>query len=343
MIKVKREGVILRPTELDFENLSVFNPGILQEGNTVHMVYRAIDKNYISSLGYAKLEGPMKLVERWTKPFMSPRYAYEKKGIEDPRLVKIGDTVYMTYIVHDGRNALIAYSSGKDLFHLKRGGIISPQITYNKAAKLFGSSKLKDDYYTYKSYYKDYVGNNVIVWDKDGCFFPEKIKNEYVFMHRILPDVQIAPAKHIYLLKTKEYWERNIKKLSKFIVLEPNFGWETRHVGGGCPPIKTKHGWLLIYHGVEHFNSGRIYHAGAALLDLKNPRKVIARLPKPFMSPEKRYEESGHVGNVVFPTGTAIFKDRLYIYYGTADSDIAVASVNLEKFVAEILKYKIEK
>lgn len=343
MIKIKKEGILLKPTNLKFEELSVFNPGILQEGNTVHVVYRAIDKSHKSSLGYARLEGPTKIVERWKTPFLYPKYKYEKMGIEDPRITKIDGIVYMTYVVHDGKNAMTAYMYGKDLFHLKKGGIISPQITYNKTAKLFGSTELKDDYYTFKSFYTDYVGDKVIVWDKDGFFFPEKIKNQYIFMHRILPDIQIAPAKHIYFLKTKEYWERNIKRLAKFVVLEPEEGWETRHVGGGAPPIKTKHGWLLIYHGVEPNNNGRIYHAGAALLNLKNPTKVIARLPKPFMSPSEKYESDGHVSNVVFPTGTAIFGDRLYIYYGTADSEIAVASVNLENFCKEILKYPVNK
>ncbi|MBU4217281.1 pesticidal protein Cry7Aa [Candidatus Parcubacteria bacterium] len=341
MLEVKKEGVILRPTNLEFENKSVFNPGILQEGNTVHMVYRAIDENNKSCLGYARLEGPMKVVERWTKPFMYPHFNYEKMGIEDPRLVKINDLVYMTYVVHDGKNAMTAYSSGKDLFHLKKGGIISPQLSYNRVGKLFGFSKLKDDYYTFKSYYTDYVGEDVTVWDKDGFFFPEKIKNKYVFMHRILPDTQIAPAKHIYFLKTKEYWERNIKQLSKFVVLEPEQGWENRHVGGGCPPIRTKYGWLLIYHGVGESNDGRIYSAGACILKIDNPTHVIARLPKPFMVPTKKYETNGTVSDVTFPTGTAIFDDRLYIYYGTADTNIAVASVNLDEFLEEIMKYPV--
>ncbi len=338
MIRVKKEGVILKPTKETFENLSVFNPGILQDGNTVHVIYRAIDKNHKSCLGYARLDGPTKVIERWKKPFLYPRYKYESMGIEDARLTKIDDTIYMTYVVHDGKNAMTAYRSGKNIFKLKKGGIISPQLSYNKVGKLFGYTQLKDDYYTFKSYYTDYVDKDVIVWDKDGFLFPEKVNNKYVFMHRILPDIQIASAKHMYMFETKQYWERNIKKLADHVVMEPEQGWETRHIGGGAPPVKTKYGWLLLYHGVEPRNHGRIYRAGAALLDLKDPTKVIARTKEPFMTPDKTYESKGHVNNVVFPTGTAIFKDRLFIYYGTADSKIAVASVNLERFCKEILK-----
>lgn len=340
MIRIKKEGIILAPTKLAFESKSVFNPGILQDGNTIHVLYRAIDDKHKSCLGYARLEGPTKLVERWRKPFLYPQYKYESHGIEDARITKLGKTIYVTYVVHDGKNALTAYRYGEDLFNLKKGGIISPNITYNKAERLFSKSKLKDDYYTFKSFYTENAGKDVLVWEKDGFFFPEKIKNKYIFVHRILPDIQIAPAKHIYMLETKEYWERNLKKLASYVIMEPEQGWETRHIGGGAPPIKTEHGWLLIYHGVEPRNKGRIYHAGAALLDLNNPTKVIARLPYPFMSPSTRYEAKGYVDNVVFPTGTAIFKKRLYIYYGTADTKIAVASVNLNSFVKEILKYR---
>lgn len=340
MLKIKREGVLLRPTKNEFENKSVFNPGVFQDGETVHIFYRAINQKHRSCLGYARLNGPLEIVERWQKPFMRPRYAYEKMGIEDPRVVKIKGVFYMTYVVHDGKNALIAYSYGKNLFKLKRGGIISPQLSYQRVGRLFNFSRLKDDYYTFKSFYTDYVSRCVKVWDKDGYFFPEKIKGGFAFVHRILPDTQIAYAKDVKEFKNNSYWAGNIKNLSKHVILEPAFGWETRHVGGGAPPIKTNRGWLMIYHGVEPKNKGRIYHAGAALLDLKNPTKVLARLPYPLLSPSKKYEKHGHVDDVVFPTGTSRFKDRLYIYYGTADSCIAAASVNIKDLLAELSRHK---
>ena len=144
------------------------------------------------------------------------------------------------------------------------------------------------------------------------------------------------------MYKTKEYWERNLKKLDKFVAIEGEHGWETRNIGGGAPPIKTKAGWLVLYHGVEPTNKGRTYHAGVALLDLKNPNKLIARLPDPLFSPTEKYEKNGYVDQVVFPTGTSIFKDKLFIYYGTADSGIGVASVNLKSLLKELLKYKIK-
>src|SRR3989338_433278 len=145
MIKVRREGVILEPTKNKFENFAVLNPAAYQDKGAVHLVYRAISKKNISTLGYARLHGPVKVIERWGKPFLAPKFGYEKKGLEDPRIVKIDNNFYLTYIAHDGKNALIAYATGRDLFKLKRGGIISPFISYSKAGRLFKRSRLKDD------------------------------------------------------------------------------------------------------------------------------------------------------------------------------------------------------
>ena len=342
MIRVKKHGEILKPTKLVFENKSIFNPGIFQEGSKVHIVYRALNKELESCFGYALLDGPTTVQKRWKRPFIKAKLNYESKGIEDPRVTKIGDTYYVIYVAHNGRDAVIAYMYGKSLFKLRRGGIISPRIKYREASQLFPESRLKDPYYFFASYYEKYAYKNVLVWEKDGMLFPEKIRGKYALLHRILPDIQLIRFKDFKELKNKKTWEKHISTLSKHVVLEGRHGWEARHIGGGAPPIKTKKGWLLIYHGVEPQNKGRIYYAGAALLDLKNPTKLIARLPNPLIKPDMRHERHGHVHDVVFPTGTAQFNGRLYIYYGSADSFISVASVNLEKLLKELLKNKIK-
>ena len=116
---------------------------------------------------------------------------------------------------------------------------------------------------------------------------------------------------------------------------------ESKYVGGGCPPIETEHGWLLIYHGVEETDTCLIYSACAALLNIDDPSKEIARLPYPLFSPEHDWELNGKVNNVVFPTGTALFGDTLYIYYGAADEQIACASLSLSALINELLLNKI--
>lgn len=342
MIKVKREGVILEPTKHEFEAQSVLNPAILQDGENLHLVYRAISDKGVSSFGYARLEGPTKVVERWEKPFMEGKTKLESKGIEDPRLMTIDGQVVMTYVAHNGKHAVISYAAGKDLFNLKRGGVISPQIPYSKAGKLFRYSNLKDEYYFFESFYSKYGGKGVWLWEKDGVFFPEKINGKLALVHRILPDMHIIYADDFWQLKDKLYWTEYLMHLQDHIMLEPEFGFEMRHLGAGAPPIKTKKGWLMIYHGTDESSEGRVYHAGAALFDKKDPQKLIARLPYPLFSPGEKYEKNGFVHDVVFPTGTAIFKDRLHIYYGAADTYIGAVSVDLNDLLEELLKNKVK-
>jgi len=341
MLKVKKEGTIISPTSRKFESRAVLNPGVLQIGDTVHIVYRAVDKNHISTLGYARLDGPLKVVERMKEPIYQPLYKYEKKGVEDPRLTMIDGQIYMTYVAHDGKNAVIAYMSGTDIFHLKRGGIISTSIRYASAARYFNDLKLKDDYFFFEAYYKNFSGKTVKVWEKDGALFPEKFQGRFLMSHRILPDIQIAYFHNFKELKSNKFWIDYLKNLYKYVILENKYAFEERHIGGGAPPVKTKAGWLMIYHGAEESNKGRTYHAGAALFDLKDPRKLIARLPEPLFSPTETYEKDGYVDNVVFPTGTSLFKNRLYIYYGAADNHIAVASVDLDELLSELKKHRI--
>jgi Predicted glycosylase len=139
---------------------------------------------------------------------------------------------------------------------------------------------------------------------------------------------------------TKEFWKNYFLKLQEHILIDPLFAHESSYIGGGCPPIETEHGWLLIYHGAEETAKGTVYSAcAAALLDLDNPEKVISRLPYALFSPEYEWELKGDVNNVVFPTGTALFGDTLFIYYGAADTVIACASVNLHELVSELLTY----
>ena len=105
-------------------------------------------------------------------------------------------------------------------------------------------------------------------------------------------------------------------------------------VGIAAPPVKTKKGWLLLYHGVS--NEGT-YRIGALLLDLKDPTIIKARTDRPIMEPQMPYEKDGQVSNVVFPCGNVIIGDKLFIYYGGGDEIVAVATVGVED-ILKILK-----
>lgn len=343
MVTIKNEGIILSETELDFENDGVLNPAIIQEGTTVHMFYRAVRRGNYSTIGYAKLEGPLNVVERKKEPLIIPTTEDEIHGVEDPRIVKIDNVYYLTYCAYDGVNALGSLATSKDLIHFEKQGIIVPQVTYKEFKRLTECGAHLNE-----KYERFHVHNNTrnnpnkkkLLWDKNLVFFPRTIKNKFTFIHRIRPDIQIASVNSINDL-TKEFWDNYLLHFNEHILLTSKYEHEIGYIGGGCPPIETKAGWILIYHGVHDTAEGYVYTACAALLDLKNPEKVIARLPYALFKPERPWELTGYVNNVVFPTGTSLFDDRLFIYYGAADKRIAVASLKLEELIAELLHHKI--
>lgn len=341
MIEVKKTGVLLTPTNLEFENDGVLNPAVIRIGDSVHIFYRAVRKGNYSSIGYCRLDGPLTIAERWDKPVMVPEFEYESQGVEDARVVKIDDLFYMTYTGYDGTNARGALATSKDLVHFKKRGLIVPPITYAQFVFLAESNgKVNKNYYrNHKFYYqKADPEKKIMLWDKNVIFFPRKINGNLVFLHRIRPGIQIVSVNSLKEL-TKEFWEKYFLNMEEDIVMDPIYRHESNYIGGGCPPIETEHGWLLIYHGVEETSWGRVYSACAALLDLNDPSLELARLPYALFSPEYEWELIGEVNNVVFPTGTALFGDTLFIYYGAADSLIACASVKLSELVAELLTY----
>jgi predicted GH43/DUF377 family glycosyl hydrolase len=343
MIEVKKEGILLSKTDLEFENEGVLNPGAIRVGDDVHLFYRAVQEGNHSSIGYCRLNGPLTIAERWNKPILVPEFEYESHGIEDARIVRIDDLYYLTYTAYDGTNALGALATSKDLFHFEKQGIIVPSITYAEFVSLVEPShKIKENYYRdHKFYNQEAAPEKVLLWDKNVVFFPRRINGKLMFLHRIRPGIQVVSVDNLAEL-TREFWKNYFLNLQDHIVLEPVYQHESRYTGSGCPPIETEHGWLLIYHGAEETNHGLVYSAcAAALMDLNNPVKVIARLPYPLFSPEYLWEIKGDVNNVVFPTGSALFGDTLYIYYGAADKRIACVSFSLSALLAELLTYAV--
>ncbi len=339
MIQVKKEGIILKKTDFKFENEGVLNPAAIRLGDSVHLFYRAVQKGNYSSIGYCRLDGPLTVAERWDKPIMVPEFDYESHGVEDARIVKIDNLYYMTYTAYDGINAQGALATSKDLKHFKKHGILVPQITYDEFAFLAKSAvKINEKYYLHHTLYfkEENLDKKSLLWDKNLIFFPRRINNKLAFLHRIRPGIQIAFVNNIKEL-TKEYWKNYCLNLHEHIVMDPLYEHESKYIGSGCPPIETKHGWLLIYHGAEETNKGVVYSACAALLDLNDPSKEITRLPHTLFSPEYEWEQFGEVDNVVFPTGTSLFGNTLFIYYGAADEHIACASVSLSALLKKLL------
>jgi beta-1,2-mannobiose phosphorylase / 1,2-beta-oligomannan phosphorylase len=344
MINVTKLGILIRKTSNIFESEGVLNPGVIKVGDTIHMFYRALAKDNYSTIGYCKLSAPMEVESRSDEPILFPQSVYESQGLEDPRIVKIEDTYYLSYTAFNGVNALGALATSTDLVHWKKQGIIVPEITYQEF-KHFIETKgtISEKYIRYNDFQISHEKQDrkELLWDKNLIFFPRKIDNNICFLHRIKPNIQIVVSIDKLEDLTVEFWQKYFSHFDDHIVLPPKYRHEVSYIGGGCPPIETTAGWLVIYHGVHDTIKGYVYSACAALLDLTNPQKEISRLPYPLFFPEKEWELKGEVNNVCFPTGAIVENDTLYIYYGAADERIAVASLSLKELLAELALNKI--
>jgi predicted GH43/DUF377 family glycosyl hydrolase len=342
MIKVEKHGVIIAKTSHGFESEGVMNPAVIEYEGEIYVFYRAVSKGNYSSIGFCKLSDPLTVSFRQETPLLFPQLEIESHGMEDPRVVKIDDLFYFTYTAYDGVNALGALALSDDLVNFKKQGVIVAKITYEEFSHLAGSKDIIND--KYLRFNKPAVGlqyrqNELYVWDKNVIFFPRRIKGKLCFIHRIRPDIQVVYITSLTDL-TLVFWQHYYLHLSDNILLMPKYAHEYSYIGGGCPPLETALGWLLIYHSVTDSLEGYIYVACAALLDLENPQKEIGRLPLPLFKPEKFWELKGEVNNVCFPTGMIKRNDTLYIYYGAADEQIACVSVSLSALLQELLLNK---
>ena len=115
--------------------------------------------------------------------------------------------------------------------------------------------------------------------------------------------------------------------------------WDNWVRGAGPPPIKTKYGWLLLYHAMDERDPNR-YKLGAMLLDLHDPTKILYRSARPVLEPDETYENEGHKAGVIYSCGAVTIKDKLLVYYGGADKFTCVAEANLAEFIADLIAQK---
>ena len=127
----------------------------------------------------------------------------------------------------------------------------------------------------------------------------------------------------------------NEKLDGEVCILTREHSWDSIRIGAASPPLRTEKGWLLLYHGVGR--DDHHYRAGAMLLDLADPKKVIGRSRYPLLEPEVMYEKIGDVNNVVFPCGAVVKDNRLLVYYGGADKVVGVAVGEVEEIVFGLL------
>jgi len=288
------QSPIMSPQGIGWESAGTFNPAVIEHQGKLVMLYRAQDARGTSRLGYAQSSDGIHFQHR-SEPVLSPEADYEKGGgVEDPRLVKFGDTYYLTYTGYNTKDAQLCLATSSDLIHWDRKGVILPA----------------------------YKGNWNTGWTKSGAIVPEKIDGRYwMYFLGTTPDKndQMGLAYSTDLI----HWT----EATKTPVLPRRPGqFDSRVVEPGPSPILTPDGIVLIYNGAD---DKLVYRTAIAVFDRHDPRKVLYRSEQPIFAPELEWEKVGQVPNVVFVEGMAHRSNRYLFYYGGADKYVGVAEATM--------------
>jgi predicted GH43/DUF377 family glycosyl hydrolase len=283
---------IISPKGDGWESAGTFNPAVIVHDGKVVMLYRAQDRNGTSRLGYAESNDGIHF-ERFPEPVFSPEADYEKDGgVEDPRLVKFGDTYYLTYTGYNKKDAQLCLATSKDLRHWERQGVIMPA----------------------------YKGGWNVGWTKSGAIVPEKIKGKY-WMYFLGTGPEKTDQTGLAYSTDLKHWT----EATEAPVLPTRPGkFDSRVVEPGPSPIITSEGIALIYNAAD---DKLVYRTAVAVFDSKDPRKLIRRSDRPLFGPEMQWEHVGQVPNVVFVEGMTRREKKYLFYYGAADKYVGVAEV----------------
>jgi len=283
---------------------AVFNPAAAAvDGQTV-LLARVEDRTGISHLAVARSGNG---VDGWTiepEPLLAPEdtAASEQWGFEDPRTVWVDelDRWVITCTAYGPAGPAVYLATTEDFGSVERYGVVRhPE-------------------------------------DKNAALLPHRIDGRWVLFHR--PKTEFGGARgEIVLSRSPDLVSWSAPEQ----VLQPRAGawWDSLRIGLGPPPLPTEHGWLLVYHGVKETVAGEIYRVGLALLDLKEPTRIIRRLPEWVLAPLAPYERTGDVPNVIFPCGLVHdpATDEVRLYYGAADSSICLATAQLDDLLDAVL------
>jgi predicted GH43/DUF377 family glycosyl hydrolase len=300
---------VLVPEDVPFARCSgVFNAGAVADHRTgrIVMLFRAYESDTgRSSIGLATSADGVRFDEVWDHPVLARVEPYEEWGTEDPRVA---------WLAAEGRYA-ITYTG-----HSPAG----PKLCLATTDDLLDPSRYRRH------------GPRLATENKNGVVFPETIGGRHAVLHRPMPRIVLARVGAL-----EDPWP-----LGGTVLLGPREGtWRSSRVGAGAPPLRTRIGWLLAFHGATHITDGNVYSMGWCVLDADDPARVryVSRLPA--LAPEAEYEihqaplpqvdMANFPGGirVVFPCGLVERGPDLIVYYGAADRVVAAARVETEALV----------
>lgn len=288
---------LLTVSELPIPANAVLNPGAVEIDGEVLLLLRIDSKRGISQIRVARSANG---VDDWRidpHPLLEPRlaeYPYEEWGCEDPRVTQIAPGKWLI--------AYVAYSR------------YGPSVAFATTEDFRSVTRL---------------GVVLAPTNKDAVLFPRKFDGQWIMLHRPVTGGQ----EHIWYASANG----DLSHWGQPGVLMPQNGgpwWDALRIGVGAPPLLTDQGWLLIYHGVKELGSRPVYRLGLALLDLDDPRKVLARTSDWVFAPEASYEQNGLVPGVVFTCGAICRGDEVWMYYGAADTVIGLATAKMSDLLA---------
>ena len=304
LFKRHPDNPILTAGDWPYPVNAVFNPAAAAyDGETV-LLARVEDRRGISHLTVARSANG---VEGWSiepEPLLAPAngVASEQWGFEDARIVwleELGQWA-ITCTAYGPAGPAVFLATTKDFASTERHGVVKhPE-------------------------------------DKNAALLPHRIDGRWVLLHR--PKTEFGGGHgEIVLSRSDDLASWSAPEQ----VLQPRVGawWDSLRIGIGPPPLRTEHGWLLLYHGVKDTVAGEIYRVGLALLDLNEPTRVLHRLPNWVLAPLADYERTGDVPNVVFPCGLLHDpeSDEIRLYYGAADNSICLATARLRDLIEAVL------
>jgi beta-1,2-mannobiose phosphorylase / 1,2-beta-oligomannan phosphorylase len=283
---------------------AVFNPAAAASDGKTVLLARVEDRRGISHLTVARSANG---VDGWAiepEPLLAPAdgVASEQWGFEDARIVWVEELErwVITCTAYGPAGPAVFLATTEDFETVERYGVVKhPE-------------------------------------DKNAALLPHRIDGRWVLLHR--PKTEFGGGHgEIVLSRSDDLvgWSAPEQ------VLQPRAGawWDSLRIGIGPPPLRTEHGWLLLYHGVKDTVAGDMYRVGLALLDLDEPTRVLRRLPSWILAPFADYERTGDVPNVVFPSGLLHDEasDEIRLYYGAADSSICLATARLRDLIDVVL------